>query len=91
MNLWEKLTQDPEAGPRIGSPLGRAAVGVGLLFCDLHSLVTGSIQEGKGPNATFIHFSDHPKTFVLSLVAMAAGAIWGLTTARQRYLMHDRS
>ena len=91
MNRWEKLTEDLEVAPRFGSPLARAAAGFGLLFCDLHRRVTGSIRDGKGPNATFIHFADHPKTFVRSLVVMTAGMIGGLMTARQRYPMHNRS
>ena len=70
--------------------MARAAVGFGLLFFDLHILVTGEIREGKGANATYIHFSDHPKTFVLTLIAVTIGAVWGLTTARKRYLMHDK-
>ena len=90
MNFWEKLIEDPEMGPRTGSPLARVAIGLGLLLFDMHILITGAIQEGKGANATHIHYSDHPKTFTLTVIMVTLGAVWGLVTARQRYLMHDR-
>ena len=90
MNFWQKLTEDPEMGPRTGSPLARVAIGLGLLLFDMHILITGAIQEGKGVNATHIHYSDHPKTFTLTVIVVTLGAAWGLVTARKRYLMHDR-
>ncbi len=88
MNFWEKLVNDPECGPRSSAPLARAAFGLGLLFLDVHTLATGTIRVQKTGNGVYIHFSDHPTAFVLTCILTTLGAIWGLTTARKRYLMH---
>ena len=89
MNLWEKLITDPELGPRSGSPLVRAVFGLGLLFFECHTLFTGAIQINRHDPRVYIHFSDHPKTFVLTCIAVGIGALWALSSARKRYLMHD--
>jgi len=89
MNRWEKLTTDPRLGPRSASPLARAALGLGLLFFDLHIIFTDSIRIGKAGNGTYIHFADHPKTLVFTCIGVTLVAIWALSSARKRYLMHD--
>ncbi len=89
VNFWEKLINDPACGPRSASPLARAAIGLGFLFFELHILVTGAIRVGKAGDGIYIHFADHPRTFVLACIAVALVAAWGITNARKRYLMHD--
>lgn len=89
MNFWEKLITDPGLGPRSGSPLARAAIGLGLLFFDLHMIFTDSIRIDKAGNGTYIHFADHPKTIVFTCILVTLGAVWALANARKRYLMHD--
>jgi len=89
MNFFEKLINDPERGPRTGSPLARAALGLGLMFFDLHTVATGAIRTSKAGNGTYIQFSDHPQAFVLTCIGAAVAALWALTSARKRYLLHD--
>lgn len=79
MTLWEKLTYDPDGGPRIRSPLPAGIAGGVLVFVTLRSIVEGRWQIGKGPHPRVIHFEDHPKTFVLACVAyllLGLGALW---------------
>lgn len=86
MNLWEKLTYDPEMGPRIRAPLPSGLFGAVLMFTTLLSIVDDSIQVGKGPGAEHIHFEDHPITFLLSsgmFFTLACGFLW---FARRQYL-----
>lgn len=90
MNFWEKLVNDPECGPRSGSPLARAALGLGFLFFALYTIVTGAIRISKAGNGTYIHFSDHPNIFILTCILAMLVAVWGLTNARKRYLMHEK-
>jgi hypothetical protein len=88
MTLWEKLTSDPDRGPRIRSPLPAGIAGVMLIFITLRSIVEDRWQLGKGPNPRVIHFEDHPKTFILACVAyllLGAGALW---YARRQFLRH---
>jgi hypothetical protein len=88
MNFLEKMISNPDYGPRTGAPLARLAFGLGLLFFDLFTLSTGSIRISKAGAGTFIHYSDHPLTFVLTCSLAAVGGIWGIFNARKRYLMH---
>ena len=89
MNFWEKLLNDPERGPRINSPLARAAMGLGLLFFCLHSLITGAMKVSKAGDGMYIHFSDHPKLFVMTCVGTAIVGIWMLVDAHRRYRRHE--
>jgi hypothetical protein len=88
VNFLDKLISDPECGPRIRSPLVYAACGLGLLFFALHACFTDSIRISKAGDGIYIHFSDHPKTFVVTVVGEALLGAWVLATARKRYLMH---
>lgn len=88
MNFLKKMLNDPERGPRSNSPLLRAAIGLGLLFFDLHIIFTDSIRIGKAGNGTYIHFADHPKTLIFTCIWVTLGAVWALRSARYRYLMH---
>ena len=90
MSIWEKLINSPDCGPRTGSPLARAALGLCALYFALHAIITGAIRVDKAVPATYIHFSDHPKTYALTCIAALVAAAWGLADARARYLMHDR-
>ena len=88
MTLWEKLTYDPDMGPRLRSPLPAGIAGVGLIFSTLRSIVEDTWPLGRGPNPTVIHFEDHPKTFMLACVvflALGAGALW---YSRRQFLRH---
>lgn len=89
MSFWEKMLNDPERVSRSHSPLVRAAIGLGLLFFDLHIIFTDSIRISKAGNGIYIHFADHPKTMVFTCIGVTLGVIWALTTARKRYLMHE--
>jgi hypothetical protein len=88
VNFWQKLINDPEYGPRTGSPLARAALGLGLLFFATHTFITDSIRISKAGDGVYIHFADHPKTFVVTIVGTVLVAAWALANARKRYLMH---
>jgi hypothetical protein len=88
MNFWEKMVKDPEQGPRSRAPIVATVAGLALLFIDLHTIFTGTLKVGKGVNATYIHFSDHPKTFVFSCISLTLMALAALSFARGRYRMH---
>jgi len=88
VNFLEKLVNDPECGPRTGSPLARAALGAGSLFFAFHTFITDSIRLRKTGDGIYIHFADHPKTFIATIVGAAVVGVWGLTNARRRYRMH---
>jgi hypothetical protein len=88
VNFWGKLVNDPELGPWTGSPLARAALGLGLLFFALYTCITDSIRVSKAGDGVYIHFADHPKVFVATIVCVVFVAVWGLASARKRYLMH---
>lgn len=49
---------------------------------------TQSLLLGGSSGEVYIHFVDHPKTFVATIVGATVVAVWGLTNARTRYLMH---
>ena len=88
MNLWEKLTYDPDMGPRIRSPLPAGILGLGLIFSTLRSIVHDTMPIGRGPNPEVIHFEDHPKMFVLICVVyliLGSGALW---YSRRQFLRH---
>jgi len=87
MNFLEKMISNPDYGPRTGAPVVRLALGVALLYFDFCALSFGSIRMGKA-SGTFIHYSDHPLTFILICGLAALGGILGLLDARNRYLMH---
>lgn len=89
MRVWQKLISDPDAGPRAQSPMAFGAIGLGLSFLLINTFITGSLQISKRGDDRYIHFADHPKTFVLSCLMMIAGAVWAFAIARKRYLMHD--
>jgi len=89
MNFLEKMISNPDYGSRAGAPIVSLAFGLAFLFFASQVLSTGSIRLSKAGAGRFIHFSDHPITFVLVCVLAAAGGILGLLNARQRYLMHD--
>ncbi len=42
----------------------------------------------KAGDGVYIHFADHPKTFVVTIVLAALVAAWAFADARKRYLMH---
>ena len=90
MNIWEKLTNDPDRGPLSRSPLAFLVLGLGLLFFDLHTIVTDTIKLGKRENAPLIHFADHPKTLFFTFVWVTLIAIFSLKIAREKYLKHDQ-
>lgn len=87
MNLWEKLTYDPDMGPRTRSPLPAGIAGLGLIFSTLRSIVNDAIPM-RGHNPVVIHLEDHPKTFVLMCVmflVLGTGALW---YSRRQFLRH---
>ena len=88
MNLWEKLTYDPDMGPRIRSRLPAGIAGLGLICSTLRSIVHDAMPLGRGPGAAAIHFDDHPKMFVLMCLVsfvLGAGALW---YSRRQFLRH---
>ena len=89
MTVWEKLITSPDCGPRTGSPLARAALGLCALYFALHTVSTGAIRLHKS-NPTYIHFADHPIVVSLTCIAALVAAAWGLADARARYRMHKR-
>lgn len=90
MSVWNKLTTDPEAGTRIRSPLAFGALGLGLSFFFLHTLITGAVRTSKAGDGAYIHFADHPKIFVLICIMALVGAVWAFANARNQYLMNDK-
>jgi hypothetical protein len=60
MTVWEKLITSPDWGPRTGSPLARAALGLCALYFALHTIFTGAIRMNKAAPIFYIHFADHP-------------------------------
>jgi len=90
MKFWEKLINNPESGPWTGSPLVRAALGLGMLFFALYTYITDSIRISKAGDGVYIHFADHPKTFVVTIVLAALVAAWAFADAWKRYLLHCR-
>ena len=89
MKIWEKLVNDPGHGPRTGSPLAHAALGMGLLAFALHVFITDSIRVSRAGDGVYIHFADHPKTFVTTVVCTLLASGWNLVSARKRYLKHS--
>ncbi len=90
VNFWEKITSDPEYGNwRSGSPLARAVIGLILLMLNVHNVVTGEIDIGRGSHPRYIHFADHRGTFFLVFIGLTLGVAWAFWSARKRYLMHD--
>lgn len=88
MNLWEKLTYDPDMGPRIRSPLPAGIAGLGLIFSTLRSIAHDAMALGPGPHPAVIHFEDHPKMFLLICMVffiLGAGALW---YSRRQFLRH---
>jgi hypothetical protein len=88
MKLWDKLTHDPDMGPRIRSPLPAGIAGLGLIFSTVRSIVLDTLPLGRGPNPALIHFEDSPKLFVLTCVvflALGAGALW---YSHRQFLRH---
>lgn len=91
MNFWEKLISNPEVTRApIGSPLVRALLGLGLLFFAVHTVVTDAIRISRAGDGIYLHFSDHPKTFVVTCIGSALAALWALRDARKRYRMHEK-
>jgi hypothetical protein len=88
VTFLEKLTNDPDCGPWTGSPLARAALGCGFLFFALQVYFTGAIRIGKTGDGVYIHFADHPKTFVMTIALDALAAAWAFSDARRRYRLH---
>lgn len=88
MNFWEKLVNDPGRGPWTGSPLARAVLGLGLLFFALYTYISDSIRISKAGDGIYIHFADHPKIFVVTIVFVALASAWALASARKRFRMH---
>ena len=88
MNLWEKLTYDPDMGPRVRSPLPAGIAGLGLIFSTLRSIAQDTMLLGRGSDSAVIHFEDHPKMFVLMCMVffiLGAGALW---YSRRQFLRH---
>lgn len=90
MTIWEKLVTSPDWGPRTGSPLARAALGLCALYFALHTIFTGAIRLNKSGPIFYIHFADHPIVVSLTCIAALVAAAWGLADARARYRMHDQ-
>lgn len=90
MSFWKKLITDPDAGPGIRSPLAFGLTGLGLSFFILNTLITGAVRVSKSADGVYIHFSDHPKTYVLTCIIASAGAVWAFREALNRYQMHDK-
>jgi hypothetical protein len=90
MTVWEKLITSPDWGPRTGSPLARAALGLGALFFALHTISTGAIRLLKAGPIYYIYFADHPVVVSLTCIAALVSAAWGLADARARYRMHGQ-
>ena len=88
MNFWQKMITDPDQGPRAHSPIVLALIGLAFLIFDLNAIFNGSLKLGKGVNASYIHFSDHPKTFIFACLCLSLIALATLSFARDRYLMH---
>ena len=88
MNLWEKLTYDPDMGPRIRSPLPAGIAGLGLTFSTLRSIVLDAMPLGRGPNPVVIHFENDPKVFVLMCVVYLALGVAALWYSRRQFLRH---
>lgn len=88
MNIFEKLVQDPECGPRSRSPIVRALLGLLFLFEFFLTMLHGAIRVSKAGNGEYIHFSDHPKTYVLICILSFGTGVLLLLNARTRYLMH---
>jgi hypothetical protein len=91
MNIWEKLITSPDCGPRTGSPLARAALGLCALYFALHTIFTGAISMNKSRPILYIHFADHPIVVSVTCIAALVAAAWGLADARARYCMHHNS
>jgi len=90
MSIWEKLITSPDLGPRTGSPLVRAALGLLALNFALHTIYYGAVALNKSAPYRYIYFADHPIVVSLLCICALLAAAWGLTDARARYLMHDR-
>jgi len=90
MTVWEKLITSPDWGPRTGSPLVRAALGLWALDFALHTISYGAIGLNKSAPYRYIYFADHPIVVSLLCICALVAAAWGLADARARYLMHDR-
>ena len=88
MNLWEKLTLDPDMGPRIRSPLPAGIAGLGLIFSTLMSIVHDTMPLGRGPNPAVIRFEDHPTMFVLMCVVFLVLGTGALSYSRRQFLRH---
>ena len=88
MKLWEKLTYDPDMGPRIRSPLPAGIAGLGLIFSTLRSIAHGTVALGRGPDPAVVHFHDHPAMFVLMCTVFFILGAAALRYSRRQFLRH---
>lgn len=88
MTLWEKLTNDPDCGPRIRSPLPAGIIGLGLMITTIQSVFNGAIPIGRGADSSALLWSERPEAFALFCIVNLVLAFGTLRYSRNQFLGH---